>query len=280
MSPHQAVIDRHFEEHKFFWKSVYEERELGALIIQQRHERALQWAAELGLPSNDVAIDAGCGAGLMSVGLARLGLRVHAIDHVPGMLAMARTAAEQAGISARVYPTQADVCSLTPFPHNHFSLAVSLGVIAWLDSPLRAVEEMHRILRPGGHLILSVGNFWALSDCLNPPYNPLLAPLRRKAVAHLRRRGLMAQLTRSSNSTPVDKHRRAAEVDQLLRAAGFRKVKSTSIGFGPFRFFKTNLFPHHISLKINETLQKVADRNCPLLQSMGAHYLVLARKTI
>lgn len=45
-----------------------------------------------------------------------------------------------------------------PFASGSFDLVVSLQALQYLDRPERAVAEVRRVLRPGGHFILSVPN--------------------------------------------------------------------------------------------------------------------------
>jgi len=273
MPSRQTVLDSHFASRTNYWKNVYKREDLGAKIFQERNERSLQWIHALRLQTGTKALDAGCGAGITAVGLASLGFDVHAVDRVDAMLASVRETAERAGVQSRVTPSIGDIRMLD-FSKDNFGLVVSLGVIAWLDSPEEGVRELARVLRPGGYLVLAVGNSQNLSDWLNPPYIPFLAPLRRFCAAWLRRMGWLAP----SASAPPDRHMRPAQVDRILQAAGLRKVNATTIGFGPFSLFKTNLFPNRISLRIHNLLQSLADHKWPLVRSTGAHYLVLAVK--
>jgi ubiquinone/menaquinone biosynthesis C-methylase UbiE len=271
----QAVVDTYFHQEAGYWKSLYERSDLTAITFQQRTQRSLQWVEELRLPPGTQVLDAGCGAGLTSLTLARWGYHVHAIDHVPAMLELTRQAAEQEGLEDLVKPSLADVCCLTQFADQQFGLVISLGVIGWLESPQQALNEMYRVLRPGGYLILSVGNSWCLQDVLNPPFNPVLDPLRRKLVPLARRVGLLAPADGAAR--PLTRRRNSA-IDCMLRAAGLQKLKSATVGFGPFMFFKTSLFPDRISLRLHNRLQSWADHNVPVLRSSGAMYVVLACK--
>jgi ubiquinone/menaquinone biosynthesis C-methylase UbiE len=209
------------------------------------------------------------------VALAKSGYRVHAIDHVPAMLDLTRQSAMQAGVQDLIKTGMADICCLNQFVNNFFGVVLCLGVIGWLQSPEQAIREMHRVLKPDGCLILSVGNRWCLQDVLNPPYNPLLEPLRLKLVPWFRRVGLIAPAT--GGPRPLTR-RRNAEIDAMLRSAGLQKIKSATIGFGPFTFFKMSLLPDWISMRLHETLQSWSDRNWPLLRSTGSMYVVLSRK--
>jgi SAM-dependent methyltransferase len=48
----------------------------------------------------------------------------------------------------------------TNLPNASFDLVLCTQVLEHCASPWRAVHEIHRILRPGGHLILSVPHVW------------------------------------------------------------------------------------------------------------------------
>lgn len=270
----QALVDNWFEYESHYWESVYERLDPTATVIRERTRRSLQWVKELRLQPGTTILDAGCGAGAVAIALARCGYHhVYGVDHVSAMLDLAHKAAEHAHVKDLITLSLGDICSLTQFPDNYFGLVISLGVIGWLESPQRAITEMHRVLRPGGYLILSVGNAWCLQDVLDPPHNPLLLPIRSRFEPWARRRGWLAP--RSGPERPLMRRRRS-EIDQMFTAAGLRKIKSSTIGFGPFRFFKANVFPDAISLRLQRTLQSWADRRLPFLRSAGAIYLVLS----
>jgi ubiquinone/menaquinone biosynthesis C-methylase UbiE len=275
MTQRQAAVDTYFDKEALYWKSIYERSDLTGITFQQRTQRSLQWVKELRLAPGTEILDVGCGAGLTAVALAKWGYRIHAVDHVPAMLDLTRETAEQAGMKTLIEPGLADICSLTQFSDNHFELVISLGVIGWLESPQQAINEMYRVLRPGGHLMLSVGNSWCLQDVLNPPYNPLLDPLRRQLVPWFRRVGLLSPAV--GPARPLTR-RRNSEIDRMLRNAGLHKIKSATVGFGPFTFFKMSLFPDWISVRLHDRLQSWADRNFPFLRSGGAMYVVLSSK--
>ncbi|HWX18421.1 MAG TPA: class I SAM-dependent methyltransferase [Candidatus Binatia bacterium] len=72
------------------------------------------------------------------------------------------------------------VCSALelPFPDGSFDTVVSTEVLEHLPDPLRALREMQRTLRPGGHLILSTPLYWPRHevphDFFRYPYDGLL----------------------------------------------------------------------------------------------------------
>jgi ubiquinone/menaquinone biosynthesis C-methylase UbiE len=271
---HQAAVDNYFEREAHYWKSAYRRLDPAATVLQERTRRSLQWVEELGLMPGSKVLDAGCGAGMASVALARCGYRVHAVDHVPAMLSLTREWADHAGVRHLVSASLADVCSL-PFQDDYFDLVISLGVIGWLESPEKAIREISRVLQRGGHVVLSAGNSRGLQDMLNPAYNPVVVPLHRKLVRWFRRVGwLPPSIIRARLLTRW----RRSEIDQMLRVAGLQKVRNATVGFGPFRFFRRNLFPDSFSMKVHHKLQAWADRNIPVLRSTGAVHVVLSHK--
>ena len=95
-------------------------------------------------------LDAGCGPGTITVGLARAvaPAEVVGIDAEPGVLARARgLAAAQAVENVTFRP--ADVYAL-PFPDDYFDAVFAHTLLEHLRRPDAALRELCRVLRPGG----------------------------------------------------------------------------------------------------------------------------------
>jgi SAM-dependent methyltransferase len=107
-------------------------------------------------------VDLGCGAGRHALRFAARGFPVVAIDLSHAMLHTVRRKARDAGHD--LLCVEANLCRLGCLPSNHFGYALSmfstLGMIRGAPARQRALDEVFRILRPGGRLALHAHNLW------------------------------------------------------------------------------------------------------------------------
>ena len=96
-------------------------------------------------------LDAGCGTGGL---LRRLRAELPKLDAV-GLDYLADAARRAAAKSGR--PVTAGDANGLPFPDASFGAAISIDVICHASvTPERALAELHRVLRPGGTLVLNL----------------------------------------------------------------------------------------------------------------------------
>ena len=96
-------------------------------------------------------LDVGTGTGIFAVELARLGLRVVAVDHSARMLDAARANLERAGVDG-VELRRGDASSL-PLEDAEVDAALAHMVLHYLPSPAEGVREMARCVKPGGAVV-------------------------------------------------------------------------------------------------------------------------------
>ena len=97
-------------------------------------------------------LDMGCGAGHVTVGVAPWSTKVVACDLTAAMLDQVWTLAVERGVT-NIETKQADA-SYLPFDDASFDIVVSrYSAHHWSDLP-GALAECHRVLKPGGHLII------------------------------------------------------------------------------------------------------------------------------
>jgi SAM-dependent methyltransferase len=99
-------------------------------------------------------LDLGCGGGHTGVGLALRGARVIATDPDPGQLFAARALATNNEI--RVEFHEANPAELAFIRADQIDLVVSVWSLSLSDDLDRVLRQVHRVLRAGGHLVLSL----------------------------------------------------------------------------------------------------------------------------
>jgi ubiquinone/menaquinone biosynthesis C-methylase UbiE len=126
-------------------------------------------AAEIGtLPAGARVLDVPTGSGVALRGLRPgQGLDLVAVDISATMLERAGATAARLGVADQVTPTLADVGDL-PFDDASFDLVVSFTGLHCFPDPRRAIQEMVRVLAPGGVITGS-----SMFTDTGPRYEPL-----------------------------------------------------------------------------------------------------------
>ena len=113
-------------------------------------------------------LDAGCGTGRLSEELAKRGLYVTAVDCSDAMLEVART---RLGNHERIQLYRANIEAL-PLRESNFNLVVAFTVLEFTPRPDIALQQLWRVVRPGGRLVVAALNrlsLWARQRRKAPP---------------------------------------------------------------------------------------------------------------
>lgn len=193
------------------------------------------------LSPTDHVLDVGTGTGIVALQIARRGgQRILGIDLSEGMIKAASAHAAQAALDAQLEFQRMDAEALE-LTDGSFDAVLSMFALLHFPNPLTALQEMFRILGPGGKLALAVGS--------RPPL------LSRQGLAHglsrlpdLWRLGRGRQLTApaalnhlvekhfSEANEPEESHlashrlNRTSSVVDLVRRAGFVKIQTDWVG--------------------------------------------------
>lgn len=271
----QENVNAYFHSHSSYWKEIYAGDSVQAEIFRIRQAAVLDWVENLSLAPGSRVLEIGCGAGFLTVALARRGLHVYAIDSTEAMVEQTRQHAEESGVSESLSLAVGDVCALT-FEDSSFDLVIAVGVIPWLAQPQRAMQEMARVTRPGGYIFLTADNRYRLTYLLDPWMNPVLATFRKRVKGLLEQVKLMQRMPNEARETLYDRR----FIDEILASATLVKTRGMTLGFGPFSFLGYKFIPEPLATKLHSRLQRLADRNVPVLRATGAQYLVMAMKPI
>jgi len=99
-------------------------------------------------------LDVGCGPGIMTEDMLRRGCRFWGVDPSANMLAIGRSRFQD---DERIHFIQGKATPLE-FVDSFFDAVLCMGVIDSVPDPPQAIQEMVRVLKPDGTLILTVAN--------------------------------------------------------------------------------------------------------------------------
>lgn len=128
----------------------YAQNRGSASQVAAYREQASQLTA--GLPDGARVLEVAPGPGYLAIEIARLGrFPVTALDISHTFVEIATEHARQAGV--RVDFRQGDVAGM-PFEAGSFDLIVCQAAFKNFPRPVAALDEMHRVLRPGGTAVI------------------------------------------------------------------------------------------------------------------------------
>ncbi|PIR53507.1 hypothetical protein COU76_00740 [Candidatus Peregrinibacteria bacterium CG10_big_fil_rev_8_21_14_0_10_49_10] len=101
----------------------------------------------LDLKTEERCLDIGCGLGYMLSKLQNVGAELHGID----------TSQESVEYVQKHITPHAKVgsCISIPYPDNHFDKALFCEVIEHVEDDRTALQEIYRVLKPGGRVVIS-----------------------------------------------------------------------------------------------------------------------------
>ncbi|MBA3536068.1 MAG: class I SAM-dependent methyltransferase [Tatlockia sp.] len=123
--------------------------------------------------SSDTILDVGCGTGVVAITAARLSATVSGLDLSPALIERSRENANTAGVDVDFQ--EGDVEAL-PYKDNAFDVVLSQFGHMFAPRPQIAIQEMLRVLKPGGTMAFStwppdlyVGRLFSLVAKYSPP---------------------------------------------------------------------------------------------------------------
>ncbi|MCS0504767.1 class I SAM-dependent methyltransferase [Ancylobacter mangrovi] len=129
----------------------------------------LKAAFQAEIPSD--VVDLGCGTGACAIIAAELGHRVRAFDASPEMIASARWAARVQSLDV-VFENA--LIHEVPLADASADIVTLRNVLWTLEEPKQALRVTHRLLRPGGLIVVSDG-MWSVAPQYRSTYAPEIA---------------------------------------------------------------------------------------------------------
>lgn len=248
-----------------YYRDLYEDvKEYPSLVLRHQYILDLLKCKEGG-----TILDIGCGPGEMLRDLLEKGFAVHGVDISEGMLRVASdNLADNDG--KRKFTLQCGNIEALHFRDKSFDAVICAGVIEYLDSDDVALQELNRILKNNGSLIITVRN----KAC---PFR-VLDILIDKLKEHLPRIPFLGFLMdimgkKQIRYIPYRKHY-PWELDKNLQKHGLVKSGFRYFHFYPFFIPCDTLFPSAF-INLGLRMEKLSSTRFGIL---GSGYIVKAQK--
>ena len=187
------------------------------------------------------ALDVGTGPGQLAFYLAEAGFNVTGMDISPEMIRSAQKTADEMQLTINFRTGDAELLNFTD---NSFDVIVSRNLIWTLPNPEKALKEWHRVLKPGGRIIVSDG-FWQNQTwrrIYEIPINLLKGIFQLNNRVSLR---FFLHYFSVMKDLPLYEGVKKEEMLHLLRDAGFNDASSWDVG----QWFTSN--PYAFALSTN-----------------------------
>jgi len=157
-------------------------------------------------------LDIGCGGGLLSEPLARLGARIVGVDAAERNIAVAKLHAEQSGLAIDYRATTAEALAAAG---ERFDIVLNMEVVEHVDNVSLYMQSCAALVAPGGLLFTATLN----------------RTLRARALAIFAAENVLRWLPRGTHD--FDKFLTPAEIRALLTRHGLRIADETGVVYRP-----------------------------------------------
>jgi len=171
------------------------------------------------LPQGGSVLEIAPGPGYLCIELARLGpYAIRGVDLSAAMVKIARQKAAEAGV--QVDFEQGNASNL-PYPHDTFDFLVCRAAFKNFAEPVKALQEMHRVLKPGGRgLIVDLRRDASLKS-VNEAVDQMALGLVNRTITRLTFRFMLLKSAYAK-----------VHFEQMLSQTDFSKVEIVESGIG------------------------------------------------
>jgi len=172
-----------------------------------------------GLPSGARVLEIAPGPGYLAIEIARLGrFEVTGLDVSRTFVEIGRENARKAGVTVDFRHGDA---AAVPFEANSFDLVVCQAAFKNFIEPVCALDEMHRVLRPGGSAIIQDLS----KDAANADIDREVSAMKLSRFNTLATRFMLETILRRRAYTP-------AQFERLVAESAFRTCDIRKDGIG------------------------------------------------
>ncbi|MEP6985070.1 MAG: methyltransferase domain-containing protein [Chloroflexota bacterium] len=254
-SDEQNRTREHFNVLSDYWHTVYqEERSYTGYALRKQHRFVLDLIQQ----TEDARriLDVGCGAGVTALALAQIGYEVDGVDIAPKMIKRAQSEAQHQHLNCDF---KVGLAEHLPYSDQYYDVVIALGLLGNILDDKPALDEMVRVLKPRGRLIMTMPNILALDLIIALPKSlPIILGATRfrqplRVVGNLGRR-LIGRDIKHISALRFNQCVTPKNFVRHLQQRGFSNVKYFPLTFGPIMPFGLRLFGDQTSIHMSEKI--------------------------
>ncbi len=245
----------HFNELSDYWYEVYRDEYLFASYALRKQHRFVLDLVQRTKGANRI-LDVGCGAGVTALELAQMGYEVDGLDIAPKMIQRAQNEAQHRNLECEF---KVGIVEHLPYLDQYYDVVIALGLLGNILDDRSALEEITRVLKPKGRLILTIPNLLALDLLIALPKSlPIMLGATRfrqplRVVGNLGRR-LIRRDIKDISALRFNQCVMPQKFVKHLQQHGFRDVKYYPLTFGPIMPFGLQVLRDQNSIRMSEKI--------------------------
>lgn len=213
------------------------------------------------------ALDIGCGTGDLVVFYAKKGVIYAGIDLSNNMIKRANFNYADLVQEGKASFHVAD-CENLPFSDREFDVLSAVALIEYLSDPSKALDEISRVIKTGGHVLITVPN----KACINNRIRFFLKPVTNMlfpVYIKLKKSPLVSMKNVKHHSYTQE------EIDLLMKYRGFQKIDDRYTNFHIITHPLDHLMPK-LYMKISERIDR--GKLAKAYKNWAANYIAIYKK--
>jgi ubiquinone/menaquinone biosynthesis C-methylase UbiE len=257
-----VTVEKYFADKADQWDSYYKPscktNIYDADEFNRRKELVFDFIQNRNYGNSVKAIDVGCGTGHYVNELIHHGFTAYGVDISKKMVEAAQLNFKGENDSNERFLCAN--CDYLPFPNDYFDVILCIGVLSYVSDEVAVLRELQRVAVKEGAIIFSFPNVLRFRNMVDPYYYII----RIWKYVWLISSNLIStkkKVVNISNSEQnfLQKRYTFNNVKSIIENAGLDNVLIRGFGFGPFRFWRKDLLPYTISIKISRFLERLQD---------------------
>jgi ubiquinone/menaquinone biosynthesis C-methylase UbiE len=228
-----------------------------AIVEYEQERRSAGVLSFLDPQAGELILDVGCGNARDIIPILKKGSRIVGIDLSPRMISEAHSELSRHSLSG--YELEVGDATKLRFPDSYFDKVIASEVIEHIPDWHAALQEMFRVLKQKGCLVLSTPN--------------------RKSWYGFDRYIVYEKMLRRKWDHPCDQWKTYRELEAALASSGFSIIEKRGICYVPGFIIPYFVFPRSLKRSLIKLVRKIEKRLSHSLPTNGYVLCIKAIKT-